>query len=128
MLLAATVTMWVRSYRRWDALPRRVAATTSVSALQVQSMRGRAILLRFRIVATGRSGYGDFSSRSVAMYSMYGEGLLNPPGIANGLGFGRGGTHGAVTDSDEILDGYWIDAVAVPYWFLTLLTAIPSVP
>jgi hypothetical protein len=124
VLCAATVALWIRSYRGRDALPRRVSA----SAWQVQSTSGRVIIVRFRVIASPRSPYADIFARPVTIFSQYAEGLLNPPAITNGFGFGRGGTHGSETHNGKTVQGYWINAIAVPYWFLALLVAAPSAP
>jgi hypothetical protein len=126
-LFVAVMTMWVRSYRRWDALPRNIPFKTATT-LQVQSIKGRVFVVRFRIIATGRGSFGEFLDRDVRICAMDAEMLLHQQDSIDHLGFASGSRHGGESDNDQTLNGYWMNGVAVPYWFLALLAAIGSVP
>jgi len=117
--------MWVRSYRRSDAIPRSVPANVSSTTFQVQSFRGRVSLVRYRIIATGRSSFADILGRFIYMFSRDAGMFLQRPAISNGFGFGRAHSEGGESHNGQTIDGYWIDVFAVPYWFLTGLACIP---
>jgi hypothetical protein len=126
VLLVAIVTLWVRSYRSGDFVPRRVSQTEG--SWQVQSIYGRVIVVRYRVVSTGREQMPGMYTRDIAMYSHNAGWLMERPGIRNGLGFGHASRVSSESSSGEILAGCWIDAVAVPHWFLALVAAGLSMP